>query len=126
MVRAAFRRLTHPAAGATYTPAELVVLLNQFDYTAAGVPIRRLTRALSLCLENKVRQGKPQNRVLIFGYLLLSFCVEVGGRTMTSVGRSWHPAKFQLILSLGAPWLVGQTRRGDEGIKLLRGMPLLV
>ncbi|CAM9310691.1 unnamed protein product, partial [Hapterophycus canaliculatus] len=35
------------------TPAELVVLLNQSD---ARVPIKTLTRALSLCLENKVRQ----------------------------------------------------------------------
>ncbi len=53
VVRAAFRRLTQPAKGATYTPAELVVLLNQSD---ARVPIKSMTRALSLCLENKVRQ----------------------------------------------------------------------
>ncbi|CAN0335377.1 unnamed protein product [Ectocarpus fasciculatus] len=51
VIRAAFRRLTQPAKGATYTPAELVVLLNQSD---ARVPIKNLTRALSLCLENKV------------------------------------------------------------------------
>lgn len=54
MVRAAFKRLTRPAKGSIYTPAELVVLLNQFDYTAAGLPTKRLTRALSLCLDNKV------------------------------------------------------------------------
>lgn len=52
VVRAAFRRLTQPAKGATYTPAELVVLLNQSD---ARVPIKSMTRALTLCLENKVR-----------------------------------------------------------------------
>lgn len=54
VVRAAFKRLTRPAKGSIYTPSELVVLLNQFDYTAAGLPTKRLTRALSLCLDNKV------------------------------------------------------------------------
>lgn len=53
-VRAGFRRLTHPAKGATYTPAELIVLLNRFDYAARGVAVKRLTRALSLCFDNKV------------------------------------------------------------------------
>lgn len=52
VIRAAIRRLTQPAKGATYTPAELVVLLNQSD---ARVPIKNQTRALTLCLENKVR-----------------------------------------------------------------------
>lgn len=64
IVRAAFRRLTQPAKGATYTPSELVVLLNRFDYTGAGVPIKRLTRALSLCLENKVRSGTEWRKVV--------------------------------------------------------------
>eukprot|EP00904_Undaria_pinnatifida_P003695 jgi/Undpi1/13326/HiC_scaffold_8.g02985.m1 len=59
VIRAAFRRLTQPAKGAMYTPAELVVLLNQFDFTAAGVPMKRLTRALSLCLDNKTVYNYP-------------------------------------------------------------------
>lgn len=54
IVRAGFRRLTHPVKGATYTPAELVVLLNDFDHAKQGVPIKRLTSALSLCFDNKV------------------------------------------------------------------------
>ena len=54
VLRAAFRRLTQPAKGATYTPAELVVLLNQSD---ARVPLKSMTRALTLCLENKVRRS---------------------------------------------------------------------
>ncbi|CAM9764967.1 unnamed protein product, partial [Laminaria digitata] len=58
-IRAAFRRLTQPAKGATYTPAELVVLLNQYDFTAAGVPMKRLTRALSLCMDNKTVYNYP-------------------------------------------------------------------
>lgn len=53
VVRAAFRRLTQPAKGATYTHAELVVLLNQSD---DRVPTKTMARALSLCLENKVRR----------------------------------------------------------------------
>lgn len=53
VIRAAFRRLTQPAKGATYTHAELVVLLNQSD---DRVPTKTMTRALSLCLENKVRE----------------------------------------------------------------------
>ncbi|CAM9662686.1 unnamed protein product [Ectocarpus sp. 12 AP-2014] len=56
VIRAAFRRLTQPAKGATYTPAELVVVLNQSD---ARVPIKNLTRALSLCLENKAVYNYP-------------------------------------------------------------------
>lgn len=54
LVKKAFRRLIQPAKGAAYTPAELIVLLNRFNYTAAGVPIKRLLRALTVCLENKV------------------------------------------------------------------------
>lgn len=67
IVKKAFRRLTQPAKGATYSPAELVVLLNRFDFTATGVPIKRLTRALSLCLENKVKGGvnRTQHRSVI-------------------------------------------------------------
>lgn len=61
-MKKAFRRLTQPAKGATYTPAELVVLLNRFNYTATGVPIKRLTRALSLCLENKVGESNFHTR----------------------------------------------------------------
>ncbi|CBJ30708.1 conserved unknown protein [Ectocarpus siliculosus] len=56
VIRAAFRRLTQPAKGATYKPAELVVVLNQSD---ARVPIKNLTRALSLCLENKAVYNYP-------------------------------------------------------------------
>eukprot|EP00903_Cladosiphon_okamuranus_P015347 g14174.t1 len=56
VIRAAIRRLTQPAKGATYTPAELVVLLNQSD---ARVPIKNQTRALTLCLENKAVYNYP-------------------------------------------------------------------
>lgn len=60
-VRAGFRRLTRPTKAATYTPAELLVLINRFD--TRRVPVKRLTRVLALCLENKVWKETTESLV---------------------------------------------------------------
>jgi Symplekin tight junction protein C terminal len=60
IVEAAFKRLVSPlsssSSGVTrgmYTPAELLVLLHNFDCAAAAVPMKKLTEAVSICLDNK-------------------------------------------------------------------------
>jgi Symplekin tight junction protein C terminal len=36
-----------------YTPAELLALLHNFDCAAAAVPMKKITEAVSICLDNK-------------------------------------------------------------------------
>jgi Symplekin tight junction protein C terminal len=65
IVEAAFKRLVSPlgssssssgtgaTGGALYTPAQLLVLLHNFDCAAAAVPMKKITEAVSICLDNK-------------------------------------------------------------------------
>jgi Symplekin tight junction protein C terminal len=60
IVEAAFKRLVSPLSSSSssatrgmYTPAELLALLHNFDCAAAAVPMKKITEAVSICLDNK-------------------------------------------------------------------------